>query len=376
MNKTAAALVSEPYRFFFPLGILFLFCGALVWLPLIWDSGEYPVLAHRYLMLNGFTGSFIGGFLMTALPKFSQTRPANVGEVCLYLVVTLLGLYFASAEQETFVFIASALQPICILLFLFPRIAKRRANPPYSFIFIFVGLFLWIFSAVASAFIDPEAYKQLHYQGSIAAIILGVGSRLVPGILGHVEIVNLQKQMYEKPGPLLKTVPLGFILLILSFVVSYFLPATPGGLLRAAVVSVVAMVYWRLWQAPRDRTALTWNIWGAGWLILLSFLASAFLSDGGIHVGHSFFITGIVLLSLLIATRVLQSHGPKDKELENRKMLYLISSLLLLSALTRVSAYFMPDHYLRHLGYAASILCLAVGIWSWCYLRFCLTVRS
>ena len=102
----------------------------------------------------------------------------------------------------------------------------------------------------------------------------------------------------------------------------------------------------------------------------MSFLSKPFIQAGDIHVSHSFFINGIVLLSLLIGTRVIQSHGPKNKKLENKKILYVITGLIVLAALTRVSAYYLPDVYLTHLAYSSVVLSLAVILWAFSYLRY------
>lgn len=365
----------EPYRLFFPLGTIFLLWGSLLWLPQIWNPGDYPVQVHRYLMLNGFTACFICGFLMTAVPKFSQTMTARKFETILFLFTTLIGLILCYFEQERLVLAISAIQASIILFFLFSRIFKRKVNPPYSFVFIFVGLLLWLVSSVLSIFFDMDSLKILHYEGAIAAIILGVGSRLIPGILGHVEIVNVQRERYEKPISILATVPLAFVLLMMSFVLSYFLPEFVGGVVRVLVIGIVSFKYWLLWKGPVNRSAFTWCVWLAGWLILLSFLLKAIWPDGLIHASHAFFINGIVLLSLLIATRVLVSHGPQIKELENNRVLYVMSFLLILSSATRVSAYLLPEMYLTHLGYSALLFVIAVVLWAGTYLKYVLITK-
>jgi uncharacterized protein involved in response to NO len=366
----------EPYRLFFPLGVLFLLWGALVWLPLIWSSDGYPVTLHRYLMLNGFSGCFIGGFLMTAIPKFSRTQTASKVEITAYLLVTISGLFFARSEITNAVFICSALQPLVIFSFLLPRISKRQENPPYSFVFIFVGLMLWTVSALASLFLDSELFKHIHYEGAIASIILGVGSRLIPGILGHQDIVAAQKEKYEQPVSIIKTIPVPFLALIFSFVASYFSDDLWAHVVRAAVVFIIAIFYWKLGKAPKTKTALTWCLWISSWLITLSFVIKAFWTDGLIHISHSFFINGIVLLSLLIATRVLQSHGPKDNKLEQSKILYWVSFFIVLAAATRVSAFLLPDLYLTHLAYSSLMLAIGVLLWSFKYLRYVLICNT
>lgn len=376
MQSKQSIFIQEPYRLFFPLGTIFLLCGILLWVPLIWTGDNYPVLVHRYFMLNGFTGSFIGGFLMTAVPKFSQTSSASKYEVWVYFLITMLGIIPAYGDRPVAVYLISSLQPLIILIFLFRRITKRKANPPYSFAFIFIGLFLWLISGVFCFFIDSEGFKQLHYEGAIACIILGVGSRLIPGILGHVDIVQTQRNIYEKPIPIFQSIPRHFLLLMASFIISYFLPQDIGGIVRALVVTAIGMIYWRLWKSPPTKTKLSWSIWISAWMIVLSFAFKVIWSDLGIHISHSFFINGIVLLSLLIATRVLQSHGPKKPELENKMVIGVVTFLIIFASATRVSAFIMPDLYFTHLAYSSIVLSLAVLLWGAKYLRYCCTQRN
>lgn len=368
-------IYSEPFRLFFPTGILYLVIGALLWLPQIWSAENYPVLLHRYFVLNGFAASFIGGFLMTAVPRFSKTMHARKGEVLVFFFITIAGILAATFDLEHWVHVVSTLQALFLVFFIFTRIRQRKENPPYSFIFIFAGLLLWIVASVAGYLGFYESFKDLHYEGAIAAIILGVGSRLIPGILGHVEIVRMQRESYERPVPLLQTVPWYFFLIMIAFVGSYFAPESYGVVMRAAIVVIVGLFYWQLLRLPIERTALTWCLWIAGWLILASFFIRAFWNDLLIHGAHAFFVNGIVLLSILIATRVIQSHGPKEKSLEDWKGLYVVTFLLAFASATRVSAYLIPEHYLTHLGYSSIVLVLGVLIWSWKYLRFVKTMR-
>jgi uncharacterized protein involved in response to NO len=355
--------VCEPYRFFFPLGLVSLIFGVLLWVPLLWTAESYPIHLHRYLVLNGFAASFIAGFLMTAIPRFSQTAPAHSFEVFIFFLLQLIGLPLAIQEQERMLYYLSSLQPMLLLFFILRRFPHRKQNPPYTFIFILIGLMLWIVSGWLGA-----DYKELHYEGAIAAIILGVGSRLIPGILGHTEIVQAQRERYERPVGLLKTIPFSFILLVLTFAGSYFL--SNGIIVRSIVVFWIGVSYWKLFRLPKLRTSLTWSLWICGWLIIISFLVRPLLSEGEIHISHSFFINGIVLLSLLIAARVIQSHGPKLPELEKSKILWWVTGLIVLAAATRVSAFYLPSVYLTHLAYASVVLTVACILWAWKYLRY------
>lgn len=354
---------SEPYRWFFPLGVIFLLWGSLVWLPLVWGADTYPVTLHRFLMLNGFVACFIAGFLMTAIPRFSQTANAHFVEVILFSLTLVVGILFSHVA------FASMLQAGLLLIFILRRIGKRKQNPPYSFIFIFVGLALWLFASFHAFWFESAKYSLLHYEGAIAAIILGVGSRLIPGILGHVEVVKSQRDVYEKPVSLIKSIPLPFLFLIVIFVQSYFFDFW-AVYFRAAVVTIIAFSYWRLHQFPKERTALTWSLWICAWMITLSFLVKLLPLEGEIHLSHAFFLSGIVIICFLVATRVIQSHGPKEKSLEDLKLLYCFTGLMIFAMLTRLSAFYLPHLYSSHLAYSAIVVVAAVILWSYRYLGF------
>lgn len=341
-----------------------LLLGTIVWLPLMWGAEIYPVLNHRTLMMNGFSALFIAGFLMTAVPRFSETDYAKGFEISAYVLATFLvfaGLYL---ENPALIYTSALFQPLVILFFIVSRFSKRKSNPPYSFIFLFLGVLFWSAPYILSWKFSFDDFKYLHDEGAIAAFILGVGSRLIPGILGHTEIVQLQRKQYERPGPIFKTVPAFFWILFGGFALSFGGQTTPFLTLRFFVVTFIAFYFWKLHHFPAERTALTWSIWAAGWSIVISYLLRIIWPTGDIHAMHIFFFSGTLLLTLLISIRVLQSHGPNDKTIENRKSIYWITGLILFAAATRVSAILMPKQYLSHLGYSALVLIVVIAIWS------------
>lgn len=367
----------EPYRLFFPLGIFFLLLGSVIWVPKIWGNlDSYPVFLHRSLMLNGFVASFIGGFLMTAAPRFSQTESSRFFEVVFFMLITLVGLFFAAIDAESIVFFISSMQAFTLLVFMLTRIKSRKANPPFSFIFVIVGLALWLVSGLLCAFFTSDSvFTILHYEGAISAIIIGVGCRLIPAILGHSEII-LPQHNFQVPGklkPLYLVIPPVFTLVMLTFVLSYFLSSPLSEYLRLVIVVFVGIKYWKIFKKPKESSALANCLYICSWMILLSFALTAFWQGGVIHASHKFFISGVVLLCLLIATRVLQAHGPKDKKIENKKILYIITILIVFSGITRVLAFVLSDIYFKHLGYSAFILDLGVIIWSYHFLRYAKT---
>jgi uncharacterized protein involved in response to NO len=68
----------EPFRIFFPIGLLLGAIGVALWPLFVWHAVNfYPANAHVRLMIEGLMGSFIIGFLGTAGPRLLDSRPLS-----------------------------------------------------------------------------------------------------------------------------------------------------------------------------------------------------------------------------------------------------------------------------------------------------------
>ena len=81
MRALAGVAAGEPFRFFFPVGVLAGLVGAALW-PLHFGGtyAPYPALAHARIMAEGFLGGFAFGFLGTALPRMLSAPPLRLLE--------------------------------------------------------------------------------------------------------------------------------------------------------------------------------------------------------------------------------------------------------------------------------------------------------
>ncbi len=372
----------NPFRLFFPVGWLLGLSGALLWI--LFHQGIIdgnPKEHHGHLMIGGFLLSFVMGFLMTAIPRFTKTEYANSLEIIISVVLVFLmswsGLFYVSGLFN----ITSLLGLLFIIAYSVRRFIKRESNPPDTFIFVGVALLMGLLGI--SLVLSHEYYhlgELLFFQGMPFSLVLGVGGRLVPGILGHGEVVKAQRDRYENLESFFKIVPAMNYLLAMVFVASFFtehyLSQVVGHALRAVVISYIATVYWRIFKFPVKRTVHTFSIWLACLFIFSGSWLYSFLPS--IHVLHLIYIGGFGFITLLVASRVTLAHGDGGMEIEGEKFPFLwICILLSLSAVTRASAYLFPAQYQSHISYSAGLWIVGFIIWGIVFIpRICTRQRQ
>ena len=143
LRRLATLLAEEPYRLFFPFGIIAGILGVALW-PL-WLAGwieAYPGPAHVRLMTEGFFTAFILGFLGTAGPRMLDARPLPpLG----WLVIGGLWLAAQGASLVGFADAAEALFVGALALFLGflgRRWGQREGLPPPGFVLVVASLLL------------------------------------------------------------------------------------------------------------------------------------------------------------------------------------------------------------------------------------------
>src|SRR5436190_2157637 len=67
----------DPYRLLFPIGLTYGILGAGLWPLHSLGILEYPGIAHRRLMIQGFEQCFVLGFLLTAMPGITKGPPCH-----------------------------------------------------------------------------------------------------------------------------------------------------------------------------------------------------------------------------------------------------------------------------------------------------------
>jgi uncharacterized protein involved in response to NO len=356
----------DLYRFFFPLGWIFGFWGAFLWVLYSLNFIDYPGALHPEIMMGGFLLCFVSGFITTAGPKFTASYPPTMMDLRLSVIFTSL-LFISLLSHDVLYFrLAVLLQFLFLSWFVGSRFIRRKANPPVVFLFIGFGLLSGI---VGNLFLITghfmELGRLLFLQGYILSFVLGIGSRLIPALLG-ADATNFK----------LKTVLAIAIIFFSSFVVEVFVSFFLGSILRNLVILLIAFFGWKIHHLPKRKAFQSLGLWISCWSLVVGALGASLFLEYRIHLMHLVFISGLSMMTLMIATRVSLSHGQHDMSLEIKsRHLQATIFLFILAALTRLSAGFWPALYERHLTYAALVWIAGLILWGQSFLPKILYTR-
>lgn len=374
MKTNEGPAASEPYRFFFFSGWIISVLGVGIWLVYQLNGlNFYPLSNHANLMVAGFLSSYVFGFLMTAVPKMSQTQSASKGEVYTGLVLVWLQVFINFLWSDRLSFALAAVQFLFIITFILRRLKSKQATPPSGFIFVLIGLLIGLSGTVILA-LPPEwtgsqvihLGKSFLYQAFILNLILGLGSRLIP-MLSRVEgAVDIRTAMAESKW--------NFVLLAIllngAFFVEAFLSSSIGYFLIFAVIAFVAVKKFKVFNKRNVSGNLGTGIRAAVFMLAAGFLLAGVFPQYAIHFLHITFIGGFSMLTILISTRVVLAHGQYNltAELMDRHLIWFVFVFLIL-ALGRAASGFYPSerqmfHLILFLGWSAGCL-----IWGKSYLR-------
>jgi uncharacterized protein involved in response to NO len=369
-------LGKEPFRVFFPEGVLAGIVGVSLWPLYVFKAvALYPGEAHARIMAYGLFGAFIFGFLGTAMPRLLSAPPLGTRNV-LTLLTLHLAMVVAFAGQKTFV--GDALFLILLLLFITlmaVRLRHRRDTPPPGF--VLVGLaFICVLAGATIAIFEPRmedaaAYwvplqRRLSYQGFVLLPILGIGPFILPGFFGLPNPHDFPETLapsknWKKKAALAAGV--GAL-----FIVSFFIESTgrirlAHGLRFGATLVYLALEFpFRL--APK-MTALGIALRIAFVMLVSGFVLVAVYPQYRVALLHLTLIGGFAVITFTVATRVLFGHSGSIEKLKfkNRWLLVAIG-LMLFGMATRISGDFWPKIMLSHYSYGALVWVLGVAIWA------------
>lgn len=378
MNEKIDRWCAEPFRIFFPLGILSSIIGVLLW-PAAFAGwlDYYPLEAHSRWMIIGFGGCLVTGFIGTAGPRLIDASPWSRFELFWHLALCSLVLFYLAFARITAADAFAGFWLIGVLCSMLWRILLERQDvPPPGIPMVFLGLLSGAIAAFALAlnsvigfdFLWQKFWRLVYFQGFLWLPITGVAPYILPRFFGLSSKHSFDDSSTLPPGWRSQfTISLiAGALLLVSFAMETWQSAPSGLTMRAVIFSVYfpLAVPGLLSFSKVNALALSlrWILPCAvgGWLL------AAFYPHMRIGISHLMFIGGPGLLMLAVSTRVFLGHNDRHDRLASPlKWLHAVWTLILLTASTRLSADFVPKVRTSHLIYAAVLWVIVVIFWGY-----------
>lgn len=369
----------EPFRLLFPLGMVLGLVGVLLWPAWHFGGwGVYPGEAHARIMVQGFLSAFVIGFLGTAVPRLLEVRRVGAMEAAAYAagLVVATGLHAAGktmgGDQVFF---------LTMLLFCGHLLVRgwflRRDVPPPGFVLVALGLgcaivgagVLVLARAVPGALPEwmPGVARLLLYQGYVMLPVMGVGAFLLPRFFGLTGRQSFPESADPPPGWWGRA---GFALICGGTVLAGLVLEAGGKVaggngLKAVGVLVYILREVPLYRAGRGGGSLAFGLVVALLCLPLAYGLMAWWPERAGSFLHVLMIGGFSQLTLIVASRVLLGHGGGSHLFRaGLPGVRIMTGLVLLAMLTRVSADWMPQIRLSHYAYAAIAWSAGVVVWA------------
>lgn len=367
------AFFSYGFRPFFLGAALFAGIAIPVWVLMFTNAGHAnffhaPREWHVHEMLFGFLPAVIAGFLLTAMPNWTDRPPIKGISLCFLWTLWLAGrLVMAIPWLPPLV---SAMVDgaflVAVAMIVWREIAIGKAWDRIP-----IGVLISLYAA-ANLFFQTltlsGAAPDLPERMALAVIILLlalIGGRVVPSFT--LDFLS-ERGMPEQPPPFSRLDSVSILLAGIAAVAWTVQPeATSTGelLVLSGLIHLVRLLRWYGWMTWREPLVLILHL-GYGWLaIALLILGSALLGLGlrPTDAVHALTTGAVGAMTLAIMTRASLGHTGRPRHAG--PMTVMIYSLVNLGAILRV---FGPATSLS----TPLVLSLSAMAWSGAYLLFAL----
>lgn len=375
-KKLPALCFEEPFRVFFPLGLILGAIGVALWPMFVWHAiAFYPANAHVRLMIEGMMGAFIVGFLGTAGPRLLDAPPLRAAETSTLLALQILSASLHLTQNQ----MAGDIAFLVLLLFfvgaMSRRVRARQDLPPPNFVLVLFGLL----NAIAGIVLLVSARSMLNgffvnqlgslmlNEGFVLFPILGVGTFFFPRFLGGAKPepvdLNIAAALWKKKAGVATAT--GLVIWI-SFVMEALAWTRSAALVRGSATLFYFVAQGRLLEKPSGPAFLAQCFRLGAALLVIGLTLPALLPSYRVANLHLAFIGGFTIILFTVSTRVILGHSG-HRHLFEKRLRFLIAALglLVLATLSRVAADFFPQERNSHLLYAALIWLAAATVWGW-----------
>ncbi len=361
-------LQREPFRLFFPLGILLAWAGVFHWLLLgVGVIDSYHSIFHAMTQIQGFLTCFVIGFLFTMIPRRTQTDPPALWELLFATAAPILTVWAAWLERWALAQTFWLILVVVLIAFALRRFRSGKGMPiPNSFVWVPGALLLGVCGSVLAAVgaaRGPSTMwihdlgRALVLQGMITGMILGVGGMLFPMLTrGEAPVVapNVRARVAH-------------VLALAGFASSFWIEARvdriAGLLLRAGVIASVLVFSAGLLRLPTRPELQRRLVWVAAWSLVLGPVLQAAFPGFRRAALHVTFIGGYALMTLAISVHVFLAHAPRVVD-QPRGRVRALAALMLAALCFRALMDFDPPRFSLWISLAAASFLTATLVWA------------
>jgi uncharacterized protein involved in response to NO len=358
----------EPFRIFFPLGVALAWLGVGHWVA-YWAGwvAQYSCAAHGLVQVQGFLMAFALGFLLTAIPRRTESAPPPA----LGLVAGAAALVGTSAASFAEQWRLAEMLAVGVVLGLVAFAVRRfmagggARRPPAAFVLIPLGLACNVAGGALLGWAEPPAAfagRLLVEQGLFFCLVMGAGALVLPLMGGASPPPDLGS------SPAVARAALGYGLaggaVILSLVAEAAGSQRIAPIVRGLVVAVTlahgAGLAGRLERPGWNRRVARL----AAWLVPLGPIFAGLVPDYRVPALHLTFVGGFALLAFSVATHVTASHLELPGLRDGRApVVAAVAGALVLAMTTRVAAD-ATESYFEHLAVAGGFWIVGTGLWA------------
>jgi uncharacterized protein involved in response to NO len=365
------SLRANPYKLFFPLGMLCGWLGVSHWF--LYGFGYIPAysgLGHALVLTEAMFGAFAFGFLMTAVPRRTQTPAATWGEIVLGIAAIATCAIAANRNKIVLAEYAYVAQMALLLVFAMRRTENPKAGrrPPNAFVMIPIACAAGIIGGVLIVRMSNgqgslQSYligRELVQQAVYLCILVAVGSLLLPLIYGNPPPPDADDTRHSRLARFgFAALALGIIGTLVAVPYSPRLAAAARAVLVAAALIATGVARW-----PSKPGLHRWVAALAVWLAPIGLAGAAVYPRHSVAALHVMFVGSLSLVAFAASSHVIMGHGGLDKLMSGRPVRVALFALLIIAAMCiRASAHLWLESYYELLG-VASILWIA-GSLAW-----------
>ena len=376
-RRPTPAFLTQGFRPFFLGAGLWSVTALAVWIFMFVTGAALPsrfdpLTWHIHEMLFGFVMAAVAGFLLTAIPNWTQRLPVSGEPLALLAGLWLLGRIACLISAFVPPWLATAADlsfPVVLVAVVAREIVAGRnwRNLPMVAPVTVLGIANLLMHLETDGVAVPAGLGWRLGLAAVIVLISVVAGRIVPSFTRNWLAKRRVTSLPAAPG-WIDRAALGT--LHAGLIGWAFLPDLhPIGLLLllGATLNLWRLLRWRGGATAAEPLLLILHI-GYAWLVLGAALLGFSMLDAGLPSSaaiHTLTVGAIGTMILAVMTRVARGHSGRDLSADrNTSLIYI---LVTLAGITRVAAAFATGWTVPLLTVSACLWISAFGVFTLCY---------